>query len=218
MSRNKLSVYNETFCSPPPLVTSNMSSLVQRERDTEGFSGNRKKSKRQKKGNSDWFLYLSLYSDSKDGARTVLLLTLWTLGIYSQYKKHSAYMHVSLCNDYIIHKRIEGQKYLTDPRQSEVKKTENLAHQSTLQCSICSVEDSRIYQAYKDTKPWAVCSGKSEGSVGIYENFALIWFIFKWQLLYYRELAVICNNDHRRALSGSNDNCVFKVMAVQAIN
>lgn len=122
MSRNKLSVYNETFCSPPPLVTSNMSSLVQRERDTEGFSGNRKKSKRQKKGNSDWFLYLSLYSDSKDGARTVLLLTLWTLGIYSQYKKHSAYMHVSLCNDYIIHKRIEGQKYLTDPRKVKSRK------------------------------------------------------------------------------------------------
>lgn len=30
MSRNKLSVYNETFCSAPPLVTSNIGSLVQR--------------------------------------------------------------------------------------------------------------------------------------------------------------------------------------------
>lgn len=30
MSRNKLCAYNETFCSAPPLVTSNVSSLGQR--------------------------------------------------------------------------------------------------------------------------------------------------------------------------------------------
>lgn len=96
MSGNKLSVYNETFCSAPPLVTSNISSLVQRAiaRGSEGAARRRKQKRAVLSGSTIRHYIWLLMHDS-----LIQIFVCWIIWIELKHKGVEKIKSVDIIKD-----------------------------------------------------------------------------------------------------------------------